>query len=413
MKITPLMLFTKIKEYIPSAKVHIPSKFQALPLKGIRLYSPDTTPDEGHYLYICDPHVPEVDERLAQKEPVLFISPERPAGLSKKAIYFKSPIGTASVFNALQQTWNRFLDWDRGIHEALLKDPSFDNLLTAAADLIEEQMLVYDRGLRLLAYCDPSTTDDSIFYEAVNHGYLPPEITREFSKDRIFDPQTTTEPILFDPLHSGRHITMYQPFIHAGQIVGFIVMLCNDKAKIEYSKQIFSNLFSSASICMDHFLENRHTAGQMEEYTIIHILENAELENDQIKSRMELLSIPYESDFILASISFPDDGSSIRSYLINQLQISLFRCTILEYRENILLLFHGSKQLGQKNYKQQVSSILSGFISDFHQYHLLCSVSLPFRYISDIHGKSLLNPSILNFEEVPQDTREPDGAKLY
>lgn len=386
MEITILMLFTKIREYIPSVKVRIPSKFQSLPLNGIRLYSRDIIPDESHYLYICDPHDPDIDDRLAQRNPVLFIAPERPVVLSKKVLFFKSSVGTASVFNVLQQIWNQFLDWDRGIHEALLKDPSFQNLLNATTGFIEEPLLIYDKGLRLLAYCNPSTTDDSIFYEAISQGYLPPEITREFSKDRIFDPQTRSEPLLINPLYLGQHITMYQPFIQTEQIVGFCVMLCNNPSRIEYNKQLFSCFFPSASICMEHYLENRHASGQMEEYTIIHILETAEPDNEQIRSRMDLIDIPYESTFVLVSISFPEDAAAVRSYLINQLQMFLFGCTILEYKENILLLFYDRTQLDPLNYMQRLPALFSRFTADFQQYHLLCSVSLPFCNIGEIRS---------------------------
>ena len=147
------------------------------------------------------------------------------------------------------------------MHEALIKEADFQELINTSSHILNNPVLIYDSSMKLLAVDTAHPAEDQMFDYVIKKGYLP--------------------------------------FRHNNKNVGYCVMLIDPDADIKYETGIFKNFFDYASTCMQRKLAENHTEGLIYEYIFEDLLTNDQTDMYTVQEHLNYLSIPFSSEFYL------------------------------------------------------------------------------------------------------------------
>ena len=108
-------------------------------------------------------------------------------------IFVKTEQCLAFCFNELQACFDEFAGWEQALHEAVLKQASFQELLELSEAFIPSAMLIYDPALKLLAWSrSHEQLDDPIFQNAIRDGFLNADAVHYFERTHAFENMNTS-----------------------------------------------------------------------------------------------------------------------------------------------------------------------------------------------------------------------------
>lgn len=152
----------------------------------------------------------------------------------------------------------------------------------------------------------------------------------------------------------------------------------------EYERIMFENFYEYASISIERLMNQQNAEGFMYEYALKDILDNRELPKATVRDRISSINLPFESEFILITLNTETIGTSVRSFLLNQLHTGISKGISFEYKEKLLILIFHNDRINMLSYREQLPELYPEIISTMDSYRLIACCSMPFYKITDL-----------------------------
>ena len=195
MKLSAALLLESLREQVTVRSYHIE---KGCPLLGRPLlYAPGAQAQPGQ-VYLTS----QADQALSRRDLcAVYVSGSSPQGTAGSYICLSADL--AGAFNAVQQIFDRFDQWEEQLEQVLMRHGSIQDLLNAAQPLLQNPLMVIGMDFTLIAQ--------------VGEEDLPAE-------QRIFDPQADSMD-LFNALEQDATYQQMQrsrePFLYPAHIMGW------------------------------------------------------------------------------------------------------------------------------------------------------------------------------------------------
>lgn len=247
-----------------------------------------------------------------------------------------------------------------------------------------EFVCITDTGFNLIAASKDIDPPAGPYTTLVTEGCYSPEQIAFLKREVLprVGPRNTTvicEPDALCPFH-----TLHMPFFIDGAYLFHLTMVCREPELIRSREDIFSILSTHvAAICTEFW--NGHLEVESSCHKIlIRMLDNKNMNQDYIRTQLSATVIPNTDCFRLARYRINPELSFDRSREAIRAAVDLFpgHCYPFMYHDDLLVLICSpTNNLGGISLRKTLRRTTDLL---FEPYGLVCALSQPFRYISDI-----------------------------
>lgn len=379
------MLLTQLQKQYPELSLKQYPDIPTSHIAGIRLlpYQKETiSPD---YLYLCEPNHPI--HKQAYPNQLLFICTCRPGQIPpahSHILWIETTMEQAVIFNALQEIYIMFQNWDRSIHDSLIQNLGLSHLIQISEPFLENPLLIFDFGMKLLAHSKSNVAADEIFPNVIEQGALTSDMVTLFQQENIFDILKEKGIYISETEKDNRHKEIIKLFYIDGKPAGYCVLVLVNHSEIAYTRAVFENFFESAQISLKKMMHGLKTEGFMYEYLLIDLLENETTNPAVIKDRLKYINLPFSSVFYLCLLELHTPGSITIPFLLHQFQQLIPEARIFEYHGQIIILIFNQTKTDPIHYTEQFPYLYRHLLSEIRNYGIFCGISRPFYEIIQI-----------------------------
>ncbi len=121
-------------------------------LEGIRMYKDGIRP-QRNYVYLIPPGTTPKDLRWFENSSFIVFGPASPEEYSFTAsvIGVRQDLDIITVFNAVQDIFEKYIRWDRELRMALQSENPLDRMLAVSLPIFQNPMFLHDRDFYVLA----------------------------------------------------------------------------------------------------------------------------------------------------------------------------------------------------------------------------------------------------------------------
>ncbi|WP_296560959.1 hypothetical protein [uncultured Acetobacterium sp.] len=162
----------------------------------------------------------------------------------------KSDLSAISLFNYLQDIYNRFDQWDMRLTQIYYENGSFQDLIDSCQPILTEPILLIDKKFHYTAYSKSIEELTSAAFMDENKNSLP-EVVNDFITDSsfqsLYDLPDIFDYVVVSPSGTDEMICK-NVFDHNGYVGRFIIQLSNGSEEIAktYVRTILAHLFTTA-----------------------------------------------------------------------------------------------------------------------------------------------------------------------
>lgn len=280
----------------------------------------------------------------------LFLCTEKPTRSLKivegTTLVMDSDISDVSLFNYLQEVYNRFDEWDERLKQIYYENGRFQDIIDSCDPIMSEQILLVDKKFHYTAYSKSIADVISHVFMDKNSNSLP-EVVNDFISDSSFQ-ELYDSPDVFDYAMVSPSSTdemICKNVFNQGDYVGrFVVQLANDSEEFMkiYVRTILAHLFITADKLYQKYqsFNLKEVALNSLREPLMRILENdissdeqwekATLENGW-SNRDHLQLIQFRSNTRYSKNVYTD-------YLSSEIENQWQGCVCLNFRERLLML---------------------------------------------------------------------------
>lgn len=263
-------------------------------------------------------------------------------------IVMESDISAISLFNYLQDVFNRFDQWDERLNEIYYENGSFQDLIDSCEPIMSEQILLVDKKFHYTAYTKSLEDINEELYMDENNNALP-EVVNDFISDSDFQVLYDV-PEVFDYISvsaTGTDEMICKNVFHQGEYVGrFVILLvsgCEEFVKI-YIRNILALLFITADKLYQKFqsFDLKEVALNSLREPLVQMLQN-DLNSDEQWAKAATENGWKSSDH-LQLIQFRTNTRYTKNvyteYLSSEIENQWQGCVCLNFRERLLMLIN-------------------------------------------------------------------------
>ncbi len=386
MTITTKMLLTRYFDRNPDSVVSY--KSDQHPFDGIRLL-----PEEGSgqkpaelsssFLYVTDCTDLSYLSRFDSSIRMISFS-DNPPEISdlNTCIFVKTDQCLAFCFNELQGCFDEFAGWEHSLHEAVLKQASFQELLELSEPFIPSAMLIYDPALKLLAWSrSHEQLDDPIFQNAIRDGFLNADAVRYFEQTHAFENMNTSGASAGESDTFHKHADYLRTVLVNDQLGVYAILLHTSGLSRSYEQQLFDILCD----VFRELLEKQHSAfikdRSVTDYFLVDFLDNPETSAEKIRERLFYHDLKYEGCYVLFLIRSDVRKKTSEHFFLDTLRKNMINARIFPYGEDIVVLYELPVS-AVKTYRTVLLPILSRISREFPNNTFRIAVSRPFSEMS-------------------------------
>lgn len=302
----------------------------------------------------------------------LFLCTEKPNRSLKviegTVMVMESELSAVSLFNYLQDIYNRFDQWDMRLNQIYYENGSFQELIDSCQPILTEPILLIDKKFHYTAY---SRSIEAIIGSAFmdeNKNSLP-EVVNDFISDSSFQALYDL-PDIFDYAmvsSSGTDEMICKNVLDQNEYVGrFVIQLTNGNeafAKI-YIRTILTHLFITVDKLYQKYqsFDLKEVALNSLREPLMNMLQNEQSSDEQWKKAAfennwkitdQLQLVQFRSNTRYAKNVYTD-------YLSAEIENQWQGCVCLNYRERLLMLINLDqfKSVNDKNFYLQLPYFL-------------------------------------------------------
>lgn len=357
MIITLAMLWDNLNQTYPELETEL---YTDGPIRGIKLLPPAHEALSEATLYLG---------RRADRIELIYHGKRSPVSP-------EAQLSLEELFNALQDSYNRLRDWDMEMHLSLLEGCGAEKLLELSESILGNPVTVMDPSFKLLARSSHAESASAIYNEVCRNGYLSAELVRLYS----------TKGYLNDLVSSGKDgafqvepgfITITRALRYQRRPMGYLTMPCTQRPYSEGLAACFACLGDGIAQCMDRELQSHTLNRYMYEYFLADLLEGRNLEPDHLRERLNYIGLPWEGNFRLLELEWPEEDHLLDHYLSQQTAELLPNEKVFVYGKSVLIFMQDDQRL------DWVLERLTPFLK---QKRGVCGVSRSFARLTDIRA---------------------------
>lgn len=302
----------------------------------------------------------------------LFLCTEKPNRslrmIEGTVMVVESELSAVSLFNYLQDIYNRFDQWDERLNQIYYENSSFQELIDCCEPILAEQILLVDKKFHYTAYSKSLEEINDTLYMDENNNALP-EVVNDFISDSDFQVLYDV-PEVFDYVSvsaTGTDEMICKNVFDQGEYVGrFVLLLASNTdefAKI-YVRTILAHLFITADKLYQKYqsFNLKEVALNSLREPLLNMLQNEQSSDEQwLKAAFEnnwkttdkLQLVQFRSNTRYAKNVYTD-------YLSAEIENQWQGCVCLNFRERLLMLINLDqfKSVNDKNFYRQLPYFL-------------------------------------------------------
>lgn len=383
---------TTIMHYPANGKWHLRG-FYALPTEP----SPDDNLPPAQVLYICRSR--EAHDFLVSHPLSPFIivhdgdtMPAWMAEFADRILLIKKDRAYSFILFMVQEFFLNMSYWTRRMDDIALNKGTFQDLVDASEDVIENFIALTDNANVLLAYSKKSSPIEKMSAALIEKGFFTQAIINAFELDEPSDKNIAK--ILSTKNFDGDPLEIYLfPIWHMGTNFGNCMIVC-DKMRMTDGLKDYLQLFLDwvARLCERVWRVELETKSPINMF-FINLIAGKAMSDDYIKSRISLLNLPEKPQFKLLIVkSGVGLGSeNMNSMMESSKRLNSSRSIPFRYDGNLLTLLYASSSDENSFSIPRVSEEVKKGICD--PYKVYVGTSQVFERIEDLdmaYGQALL-----------------------
>jgi len=276
-------------------------------VSGIKLMPEDGRIDP-RFLYFCRMEAAPYE---AIDATVVYICPRAQEHMSKPSncIILHTEVTITQVFNEVLGLQNLLRNWGQDIDLSISRHEGVQRLLDISSRVFGNPIAVITPSFKTIATTWEHETDDMVFWELLELGYLTQDSFNKLRSYGYFNPDYYTGETVIIPPSDIQSFDSTLTAITQDGTVGFLVlMLCSNTAATRGSMQLYKHFIDQLKV----YLQPASTAGdylrKQFDYFIIDVIEGRVSTPREIVERSLVYPPAYTSDYNTVLISH--EGSS-------------------------------------------------------------------------------------------------------
>lgn len=217
----------------------------------------------------------------------------------------KSPL---VVLDGLLNSFYRFASWERELDHLVVTQAPPQEIFDISSGFLENNVILVDPALKLLAYTRDNLCDDPVFVELVKHGYHTEKNIRKFKLHKRFGVWAKQEGfIINNEVCKYTNVVLSFKTTHSFSLI--LVMTCNVKEPEPYLLDTFA-LFGKriGEIARREYPDDKPSGNATD--TFIHDLISGNIMSEEaVRNRCKYVDIPFEAYFCMFYIETPPESA--------------------------------------------------------------------------------------------------------
>ena len=281
-----------------------------------RLFVASTGATNPDVLYLCGSHC-DVEKVVARGCCALYVNETDLLPDNNAVLSLLEGESIQVVFNAMLDLAFKFGTWEHSMDEVCFRDGSLQSLMDLSSPLLQNNVVILDPALKLLAYTKDIPCDDPITVELISHGYHTEENISKFKLHKRFKPWAEEEGfIINDTNEICKYTTVVRSFKTKSSFSLIIVMMCNVVEPEEYLLDIYDMFASHVEYFSQRDYPDDKPSGNAVDTFLKDLFLNAIPDERAVKERCKSLGLPYEARFCLFYIK-DVEGLAFRTRLLS------------------------------------------------------------------------------------------------
>ena len=221
------------------------------------------------------------------------------------------------VFNALLDTVYRFADWERSMDAVRFESGGLQELLDISSPFLQNNVVIVDPALKLLAYTKDVPCDDPITVELITHGYHTEENIKKFKLHKRFKPWAEEGGfIINDTFEVCKYVTVVKSFKTRSSFSVIVIMMCNVVEPNDYLLDVYNLFIKRVEFYVLRDYPDDKPSGNAADMFLKDLFLGTAGSEDAVLERARIAGIPSEARFCLFYIR-EKDSSALKSRLLS------------------------------------------------------------------------------------------------
>ena len=305
-------------------------------VKGIKLM-PETGRLDTRYLYLAQNGTPGLADRGV---PLVIVCRrgEEAVGNIDDCIILHTDMPMVEVFNELLGTQNLIRSWEQDLELSISRREGVQRLLDISGRVFGNPTAVITTSFKTIAATWDFETDDLIFRELLELGYLTQESFTQLRGRGCFDPEMLTGEVQTLPPAEGQSAPSIMAAVTHDGAVGFLViMLCSNTKLSPGLEQLFGvfidklQYYLKPAVATGDYIKNQF------DYFIVDIIEGRISTPQGIMERALVYPPAYTAEYNTVLIAHENTGAMYLEHAMQNLSAIFPNVRQILYNGNIIL----------------------------------------------------------------------------
>lgn len=277
----PMELILERMAYL-NPRVSLPNR--AIWINGVRMLPSLANDLSNEYLYFC-----KYQDLVENSQDLIFVAAaphDAPLPQGKRCILLEPSAAMEDVFNDLLGLDSLLQNWERGMIQAMGDGPSLQRLLELSEPVLGNPIVVLDPAFQVLGCIRSFETDDLVFKELIELGYITQSTFNTLKENGCFTEDHYTGNTLILPPSEIKDYTSTLTAILDGTTVRYLVLMlyCNTSFSPGHFA-LFQFLLEKIRIVLTSMDDVLGEHREQYEYFLLDLLEGREMSEDEIAAR--------------------------------------------------------------------------------------------------------------------------------
>ena len=283
---------------------------------AFRLFIEPTSLAGPDTLYLCGTR-DDVGKAVSQNCQALYVSIEDDSPDERAVLSVLEGESILVVFNALLDAMYRFADWERSMDDVRFRGGGLQELLDKSSPFLQNNVVIVDPALKLLAYTKDVPCDDPITVELITHGYHTEENIKKFKLHKRFKPWAEEDGfIINDTFEVCKYVTVVKSFKTKSSFSVIVIMMCNVAEPDGYLLDVYDLFTKRVEFYAVRDYPDDKPSGNAADTFLKDLFLGTAGGDDAVLERARIAGIPHEARFCLFYIR-EKDGSALKSRLLS------------------------------------------------------------------------------------------------
>ncbi len=261
--------------------------------------------------------------------------------------------------NSVQDYFSKLRQWDVQLQIAYITHQAIQHFLDISTDWIQYGVCIWDPSFSLLAHSKEIASDNFLYQEFVNRGYLSAKTVNRFvNKYMLNTPKRFCETSIHRPPNVADSIEIMRSLTINGNTAAIFCMFFGG---IEPHSGLFEIIDHLCNALQKHYeyLENQSNHERRScEYFLVDLLEGRMPNSEELEERVKYLKLPLSGNFYFYRFITNPFSSSHYHLIMSRLQRHLPGVEVFLYMESLCMFSRESSKLNSAERATQVDEFL-------------------------------------------------------